>query len=46
VESDLCSSLEDDGFVARTFGVGKCAYGLGALVFKPGEKFVKLLDAE
>jgi hypothetical protein len=46
VKSDLCSSLENDGFVTRTFGVGKCAYSLGALVFKPGEKFVELLDAE
>jgi hypothetical protein len=45
-ESDLGSSLEDDGFVARAFRVCKCANGLGALVFKPGEKFVELLDAK
>lgn len=46
VITDLGSSLEDDGFVARTFRVCKCAYGLCALVFKPGEKLVELLDTE
>jgi hypothetical protein len=46
VELDLGSPLEDDGFVARAFRVCKCANGLGALVFKPGKKFVELLDAK
>lgn len=46
MELDLGSPLEDDGFVARAFRVCKCANGLGALVFKPGKKFVELLDAK
>lgn len=46
VNSDLGSSLEDDGFVTRAFRVCKCAYGLGALVFKPSKQLVELLDAE
>ena len=46
VESNLGSSLEDDGFVARAFRICKCAYGLGALVFEPGKKLVELLNTE
>lgn len=46
VNSDLGSSLEDDGFVTRAFRVCKCAYGLGAFIFKSSKKLVELLDAE
>lgn len=45
-KSNLGSSLKNDGFVARTLRVRKCAYCLGTLVFKSCKKFVELLNAE
>jgi hypothetical protein len=45
-QTNLGPSLEYNWLVTRSFRVGKCAYGLCALVFKASEKFMELLHAE
>lgn len=46
VATNLGSSLENNGFVARAFRICECAHSLGALVVEPGKKLVELLDTE
>ncbi len=42
----VCTTLEDDGFMARSFAISKCAYSLGRLIRIRGEKLVKAFVPE
>jgi len=40
-EAHICSALEDDWLVTRTFTIRKCAYSLGRLVWKPSKEIIE-----